>query len=67
MGVLPHFYLCYCIGHGDVKMYVPVLSVYGVFAGAYIMHEPDGDDIKQLVAVPAGVCPDGHDVFAIVM
>ena len=40
-------------------------SVYVVFVGAYIMHEPAGDDTKQLFAVPADVYPAGHVLSAI--
>ncbi len=33
--------------------------------GAYIIHEPDGELIKQLVAVPTEVYPDGQELLAI--
>ena len=52
-------------GQAAVYSYVPDSSVYCVFAGAYIMHEPDGFDTKQLVAVPADVYPVGHEPSAI--
>ena len=55
------------IGHALVKTYEPVRSLYLVFAGAYIMHEPDGVDTRQLSAVPADVYPVGHELFAIVI
>ena len=44
---------------------MPVLSVYAVFAGAYIMQEPAGDEIKQLSAVPVDVYPVVHALSAI--
>ena len=50
-----------------MNTYVPDASVYCVFAGAYIMHEPAGDVTKQLVVVPADVYPVGHELFAIVI
>ena len=40
---------------------MPYVSVYSVYAGAYIMHAPDGDATKQLSAVPTDVYPDGHE------
>ena len=49
-----------------VNSYVPALSVYGVFAGAYIMHTPLGADTRQLVAVPSDTYPVGHDPSKIV-
>lgn len=52
-------------GQADVNSYVPVLSVYAVFAGAYIMQEPAGDEIKQLSAVPVDVYPVVHALSAI--
>ena len=55
----------YSNGQADVNSYVPDASVYCVFAGAYIMHEPSGDEIRQLSAVPADVYPDGHEPSAI--
>ena len=48
-------FVFYSNGQADVYSYVPVLSLYSVFAGAYIMHAPDGDVTKQLAAVPADV------------
>ena len=60
MGVL------YPIGHDDVNSYVPVLSLYDVLAGAYIIQLPWGL-LKQLVAVPADVYPDGHEPSDIVI
>ena len=59
------FSVFYSNGQADVNSYVPVLSVYVVFAGAYIMHEPAGVDIRQLSAVPADVYPVGHALSAI--
>ncbi len=56
---------CYSSGQADVYSYVPDSSVYCVFAGAYIMHEPDGFDTKQLSAVPADVYPVGQELSAI--
>ena len=55
------------MAHACSNTYEPVLSLYVVFAGAYIIHEPPGLDAIQLVAVPADVWPDGHEVFAISM
>ena len=55
----------YSNGHACSNSYVPDSSVYCVFAGAYIIHEPDGDDTKQLVAVPADVYPVGQELSAI--
>jgi len=40
--------------------------VYSVLAGAYIMHDPAGDDTRQLSAVPTLVVPDGQEPFSIV-
>ena len=57
--------ITYSNGQADVNSYVPVASVYAVFAGAYIIHEPAGDEIRQLSAVPADVYPLGHVLFAI--
>ena len=42
----------YSNGQAAVKLYIPNKSVYCVFAGAYIMHEPDGLDTRQLSATP---------------
>ena len=50
-----HYNITYSNGHADVNSYEPVLSVYVVFVGAYIIHEPAGDEIRQLSAVPAEV------------
>ena len=61
----PFFY--YSNGHAAVNSYVPLLSLYLVFAGAYIMQEPAGDDARQLFAVPADVYPVGHELSAIVI
>lgn len=57
----------YSSGHADVNWYVPAASVKFVFAGAYIMHEPDGDATRQLVAVPANMYPVGQDESDIVI
>ena len=35
--------------------------------GAYITHDPDGVDTKQLSAVPTDIYPFGHDASDIVM
>ena len=43
----------YSMAQAWSNTYEPVLSLYVVFAGAYIMHEPPGVDAIQLVAVPA--------------
>ncbi len=51
----------YSNGHACSNSYVPDSSVYCVFAGAYIMHEPAGDEIRQLSAVPTAVYPVGHE------
>ena len=56
----------YSNGHACSNSYVPDSSVYCVFAGAYIIHEPDGDDTKQLSAVPADVYPVGHELSDII-
>ena len=56
----------YSNGQAAAYSYVPDSSVYCVFAGAYIMHEPDGDDTKQLSAVPADVYPVGHELSDII-
>ena len=45
----------YSMAHACSNTYEPVLSLYVVFAGAYIIHEPPGLDAIQLVAVPADV------------
>lgn len=50
-----------------VNSYVPNVSVYSVYAGAYIMHESSGVDIKQPSSVPMDVYPDGHEPSAIVI
>ena len=60
-----HYNITYSNGHADVNSYEPVLSVYVVFVGAYIIHEPAGDEIRQLYAVPADVYPLGHVLSAI--
>lgn len=57
----------YSSGQAAVYSYVPVLSLYSVFVGAYIIHEPDGDNTRQLSAVPADVYPLGHELSAIVI
>lgn len=46
--------------------YVPASSVYDVFAGIYIMHEPVGLAAKQVSAVPAGVVLDGQLVAMVI-
>ena len=56
----------YSNGHACSNSYVPDSSVYCVFAGAYIIHEPDGDDTKQLSVVPADVYPVGHELSDII-
>ena len=45
----------YSMAHACSNTYDPVLSLYVVFAGAYIIHEPPGLAAIQLVAVPADV------------
>ena len=45
---------------------MPYVSVYSVYAGAYIMHAPDGDAIRQLVAVPTAVYPVGQELSDII-
>ena len=45
----------YSMAQAWSNTYEPVLSLYVVFAGAYIMHEPPGLPTKQLVAAPADV------------
>ena len=45
----------YSMAQAWSNTYEPVLSLYVVFAGAYIMHDPPGLDAIQLVAVPADV------------
>ncbi len=45
----------YSIAQAWSNTYEPVLSLYVVFAGAYIIHDPPGLDARQLVAVPADV------------
>ena len=45
----------YSIAQAWSNTYEPVLSLYVVFAGAYMMHDPPGLDAIQLVAVPAYV------------
>lgn len=57
----------YSSGQAAVYSYVPVLSLYSVFVGAYIMHEPVGNNTRQLSAVPADVYPLGHELSAIVI
>ena len=58
-------FVFYSNGQAAVYSYVPDASVYCVFAGAYIIHDPAGDEIRQLYAVPADVYPLGHLLFAI--
>ena len=41
----------YSNGQAAVNLYVPLVSLYSVSAGAYIIHEPAGLDTRQLVAV----------------
>ena len=55
------------MAHACSNTYDPVLSLYVVFAGAYIIHDPPGLDARQLVAVPADVWLDGHELLAMVM
>ena len=57
----------YSIAHASVYSYVPVASVYDTPTGAYIIHDPPGLDARQLVAVPADVWLDGHELLAMVM
>ena len=45
----------YSMAQAWSNTYEPVLSLYVVFAGAYIIHDPPGVDAIQLVAVPADV------------
>ena len=45
----------YSMAQACSNTYEPALSLYVVFAGAYIMHDPLGLDTIQLVAVPADV------------
>ena len=59
--------MVYSIAHACSNSYMPVVSVYDTPAGAYIMHEPSGLVTRQLVAVPADVCPDGHELLAMSM
>lgn len=54
-------------GQAAVYSYVPDSSVYCVFAGAYIIHEPYGDEDKHPYAYPADVYPSGHELFVIVI
>lgn len=58
-------FVFYSNGQAAVYSYVPDASVYCVFAGAYIIHDPAGDEIRQLYAGPADVYPLGHVLFAI--
>ena len=55
----------YSSGHASTNSYVPVLSVYGVFAGAYSIQEPSallfGYIVPQTIVVPVAVIFDGHD------
>ena len=55
------------MAQGCSNSYVPVASVYDTPTGAYIMHDPPGLDAIQLVAVPADVWPDGHELLAMVI
>ena len=58
MGRWAFWWLCavyYSMAQGCLNTYEPVLSLYVVFAGAYIIHAPPGLDARQLVAVPADV------------
>ena len=52
------------MAQGCSNSYVPVASVYDTPTGAYIIHDPPGLDAIQLVAVPADVWPDGHELLA---
>ena len=45
----------YSMAHACSNTYDPVSSLYVVFAGAYMIHDPPGLDARQLVAVPADV------------
>ena len=45
----------YSMAQAWSNTYEPVSSLYVVFAGAYIIHEPPGLDARQLFAVPADV------------
>ena len=55
------------MAQGCSNSYVPVASVYDTPTGAYIIHDPPGVDAIQLVAVPADVLPDGHELLAMVL
>lgn len=44
-----------------------MVSVYSVAVGAYIMHEPAGDDTKHVSVVPTLVVSAGHEPFSIVI
>ena len=67
VGILVQQFVFYSIAHACSNSYVPVASVYDTPTGAYIMHEPPGLDARQLVAVPADVWPDGHELLATVI
>ena len=55
VGILVRWLVFYSMAQAWSNTYEPVLSLYVVFAGAYIIHEPPGLDAIQLVAVPADV------------
>ena len=55
VGILVRWLVFYSMAQAWSNTYEPVLSLYVVFAGAYIMHEPPGLLAKQLVAAPADV------------
>ena len=67
VGIVVRRFVFYSIAQACSNTYEPVLSLYVVFAGAYIIHEPPGLDARQLVAVPIDVWPDGHASSAMVM
>ena len=67
VGIVVRRFVFYSIAQACSNTYDPVLSLYVVFAGAYMMHEPPGLDAIQLVAVPIDVWPDGHAASAMVM
>ena len=59
-------------GHASVKTYVPVLSLYSLFAGAYIIQVTgliaNSDPNSQVFAVPTTVVyPAGHSFSAMEM
>ena len=59
--------MVYSIAHACSNSYVLVTSVYAIPTGAYIIHDPSGLVTRQLVAVPADVYPDGHEVDGVLI